>query len=66
PINFSGHYFLGAPLPLDGKLYCLAEEGREFRLLVLDAATGQTIWTQSLYRSDNPIARDYTTDRRTL
>lgn len=66
PINFSGHYFLGAPLPLDGKLYCLAEEGREFRLLVLDSATGQTIWTQSLYRSDNPIARDYTTDRRTL
>ncbi len=66
PINYSGHYFLGAPLPLDGKLYCLAEEGREFRLLVLDAATGQTIWTQSLYRSDYPIARDYTTDRRPL
>lgn len=66
PIHYSGHYFLGAPLPLDGKLYCLAEEGREFRLLVLDAATGETLWTQSLYRSDYPIARDYTTDRRPL
>ncbi|WP_417386040.1 PQQ-binding-like beta-propeller repeat protein [Gimesia sp.] len=66
PINYSGHYFLGPPLPLDGKLYCLAEEGREFRLLVLDAETGKTLWTQSLYRSDYPIARDYTTDRRPL
>ncbi|QDT25277.1 outer membrane biogenesis protein BamB [Gimesia panareensis] len=66
PINYSGHYFLGPPLPLDGKLYCLAEEGREFRLLVLDAQTGKTLWTQSLFRSEYPIARDYTTDRRPL
>lgn len=66
PINYSGHYFLGPPLPLDGKLYCLAEEGREFRLLVLDPGTGKTLWTQSLYRSEYPIARDITTDRRPL
>ncbi len=66
PIHYSGHYFLGPPLPLDGKLYCLAEEGREFRLLVLDPRTGKTLWTQSLFRSENPIARDYTTDRRDM
>ncbi|QDT40493.1 outer membrane biogenesis protein BamB [Gimesia alba] len=66
PMNYSGHYFLGAPLPLDGKLYCLAEEGREFRLLVLDPQTGKTLWTQSLYRSKYPIARDFTTDRRPM
>lgn len=66
PINYSGHYFLGPPLPYDGKLYCLAEEGREFRLLVLDPETGKTLWTQSLFRSEYPIARDYTTDRRPL
>mgnify|MGYP003629840984 FL=1 len=66
PINYSGHYFLGPPLPIDGKLYCLAEEGREFRLLVLDPRTGKTLWTQSLFRSENPIARDYTTDRRDM
>ena len=66
PINYSGHYFLGPPLPLNGKLYALAEEGREFRLLVLDPQTGKTLWTQSLFRSEYPIARDYTTDRRPL
>ncbi len=65
-MDFSGHYFLGPPLPYDGKLYCLAEEGREFRLLVLDAQTGKSLWTQSLYRSESSIARDYTTDRRNL
>lgn len=59
-IDYSGHYFLGPPLPLDGKLYCLAEEGREFRLLVLDAQTGKSLWTQSLYRTQYPIARDIT------
>lgn len=66
PMSYSGHYFLGPPLPLDGKLYCLAEEGREFRLLVLDAQTGETLWTQSLHRSEYPIARDFTTDRRPM
>lgn len=66
PMNYSGHYFLGPPLPLNGKLYCLAEEGREFRLLVLDPQTGKTLWTQSLYRSGYPIARDFTTDRRPM
>lgn len=66
PIDYSGHYFLGPPLPLDGKLYCLAEEGREFRLLVLDSQTGKTLWTQSLYRSNNSIANDHTTDRRSV
>lgn len=65
-INYSGHYFLGPPLPLDGKLYCLAEEGREFRLLVLDSQTGKTLWTQSLFRSENAIANDYTTDRHNI
>ncbi|WP_298859192.1 PQQ-binding-like beta-propeller repeat protein [uncultured Gimesia sp.] len=65
-IDYSGHYFLGPPLALHGNLYCLAEEGREFRLLVLDAQTGKTLWTQSLFRSENPIARDYTTDRRPM
>lgn len=66
PIDYSGHYFLGPPLALNGKLYCLAEEGREVRLLVLEAQTGKTLWTQSLYRSENSIARDITTDRRPM
>ncbi|MFK7776689.1 MAG: PQQ-binding-like beta-propeller repeat protein, partial [Gimesia sp.] len=65
-IDYAGHYFLGPPLALNGKLYCLAEEGREIRLLVLDARTGTTLWTQSLFRSENPIARELTTDRRPM
>ena len=41
-------FFLGPPLPLDGKLYVLAETKGEIRLLVLDAATGDQLWAQQL------------------
>jgi outer membrane protein assembly factor BamB/tetratricopeptide (TPR) repeat protein len=33
--------FLGPPLPLDGRLYILAERKQQLRLVVLDAATGK-------------------------
>lgn len=42
------HCFLGAPLPLAGRLYALAETKHEIRLVVLDAATGETVWSQQL------------------
>ena len=41
-------FFLGPPLPLDGRLYQLAEVEDEVRLLVLDAATGKKLWQQQL------------------
>ncbi len=41
-------FFLGPPLPLQGQLFVLAEVKDEIRLLVLDAATGDLLWTQPL------------------
>ncbi len=41
-------FFLGAPLPLMGKAYVLAEKSGEIRLLALDAATGDLQWAQQL------------------
>ena len=41
-------FFLGPPLPLDGRLYQIVEVEDEVRLLVLDAATGKKIWQQQL------------------
>ncbi|HEY5312337.1 MAG TPA: PQQ-binding-like beta-propeller repeat protein, partial [Pirellulales bacterium] len=43
-----GAFFLGAPLPLAGRLYVLAEIKGEIRLLALDAANGRVLWTQQL------------------
>lgn len=41
-------FFLGAPLPLEGELYCLAETRDEIRLIVLDADDGTLLWSQPL------------------
>ncbi len=44
----SGTHFLGVPLVLDRRLYCLGEAGSEIRLLVLDPRTGRLDWSQTL------------------
>jgi outer membrane protein assembly factor BamB len=44
----AGRFFLGPPLPLGGQLYCLAQNGGEVELLVLDARTGALAWRQPL------------------
>src|SRR5439155_20360578 len=36
-------FFLGPPLPLNGKLYVLNEKEQELRLIALDPATGEVI-----------------------
>jgi outer membrane protein assembly factor BamB len=41
-LDGDGH-FLGAPLPLDGRLYVLAEKNQELRLVQLDPATGHVL-----------------------
>jgi len=41
-------FFLGPPLPLAGQLYVLAESKGEIRLLALEAATGELLWSQQL------------------
>jgi outer membrane protein assembly factor BamB len=60
--------FLGAPLPLNGKLYVLAEQGGVVRLLCLDpkalvAVPGQTkkpalVWSQKLGRPNSLLPQD--------
>ncbi len=44
----AGSFFLGAPLPVGGELFVLAEKAGEIRLLVLDGATGRLGWSQQL------------------
>src|SRR5207249_1098283 len=36
-------YFLGSPLPLNGRLHVLSEKMQELRLLTLDPATGKVL-----------------------
>lgn len=47
-LPLAGTAFLGAPLPLMGQLYVLGETKNDIRLLVLDAQTGNLIWSQQL------------------
>lgn len=50
--NLAGAFFLGPPLPLDGRLYAIAEFNGEIRLVVLDAKTGGLQWQQQLAHAD--------------
>jgi len=56
----SGAFFLGAPLPLDGELYCLVEIQGQVQLVVLDPETHAVVWSQALYNPNanlsNPAA----------
>ena len=54
-VELAGNFFLGPPLPVNGKLYCLTETLGEIRLLVLDAATGSLLWWQSLLLTDESL-----------
>ena len=51
--RLAGAFFLGPPLPLDGRLYAIAEFDGEIRLVVLDAATGRLEWSQQLAHAEN-------------
>ncbi len=53
--DFSGHYFLGAPLLLAGQLYCLAEVQREIHLLVLNPVDGEIQWSKALHGCALPV-----------
>jgi len=41
-------YFLGPPLPLNGKIYSLVEKEQELRLLCIEPRDGKVVWTQPL------------------
>ena len=59
PVELSGHFFLGPPLPLNGRLYCLAEVQGELRLLVLEQAADRSTvwldWSQTLIATEQPV-----------
>ena len=46
--NLAGAFFLGAPLPLEGQLYVLAEFNGEIRLCCLSAKNGALEWKQQV------------------
>lgn len=46
--NLAGAFFLGAPLPLEGQLFVLAEFNGEIRLCCLNASTGMLEWKQQV------------------
>ena len=48
-------FFLGPPLPLMGQLYVLAETKGEIRLMALEAATGELIWSQQLAMAEENV-----------
>ncbi len=48
----AGLFFLGPPLPWRGRLFVLAEDGPEVRLVVLNALDGRMMWTQVLVAAD--------------
>lgn len=43
-----GAYFLGPPLPIDGRLYGVVEKNSELLLVCLNAAAGEFLWKQPL------------------
>ena len=56
--KLAGAFFLGPPLPLQDKLYVLAEIKGEIKLCVLDAATGHLDWSQQLAAVETNIQQD--------
>lgn len=58
-------YFMGPPLPLGERLYVIVELKDEIKLLVLDAETGKTVWSQQLGHIDAPYVTTFS-DRRRL
>ena len=54
----SDAFFLGPPLPLRGQLYVMAEVKDEMRLLALDGATGNLLWSQQLAMVEANITQD--------
>lgn len=61
-LPMAGTFFLGPPLPMGGLLYCLGEQNRQVKLIVLDADSGEFQWSQNLatVNSDNrSLSKDF-------
>jgi outer membrane protein assembly factor BamB len=51
-------YFLGPPLPVEGKLYGIAEKGSYLHLYCLEPASGKLLWKQCLGAPQYAVAND--------
>ncbi|WP_437191889.1 outer membrane protein assembly factor BamB family protein [Planctomicrobium sp. SH527] len=51
-------FFLGAPLPVQERLYVLGEERGQIQLFELDPATGTILWTIGLLNPDRDLVID--------
>ncbi len=54
----TGHYFLGPPVTVEGRLFLQTENGSEMFLVELNAATGEAIWIQPLAHPEVDITAD--------
>jgi outer membrane protein assembly factor BamB len=53
-----GHFFLGPPLVLDGRVYAVTECESQLNLVALRAETGAVLWIQGIGYVDRPIDED--------
>ena len=53
-----------SPLPLENRLYAIAELRDEIKLVVLDAATGRLQWSQQLVQVEPPFTLQFDQTRR--
>lgn len=51
-------FFLGAPLPVEGRLYILGEERGQIQLFELDPTTGSVLWSLGLLNPDRDLLLD--------
>ncbi len=56
--RLSGAFILGAPLPVDGQLFVLAEDRGQIRLFSLSPETGEAEWSLPLLNPANGIVTD--------
>ncbi len=64
---FAGLFFLGPPLPHEGRLYALVEDQGQVRLLVLDPSTPDRptlLWSQALLNPSPMLAVEFDQTRR--
>lgn len=54
----AGHFFLGPPLPIEGRLYAVTEEDQQLNLVCLRPETGAVVWSQPLCAVTLPISAD--------
>ncbi|MFO1005184.1 MAG: PQQ-binding-like beta-propeller repeat protein [Planctomycetaceae bacterium] len=59
-LNLPGAFFLGAPLPVDGQLFTLAEEKGQIRLFSLSPEDGVPNWSLPLLNPEKGIEYDET------